>query len=285
MPLKQMAVASQLPGAPALPLGNFIPVDVDAGQIQIRNIEGLGPVKAELATAPFALARGVFFQGSSVGQRNIVLTLGLNPTVDQSLAALRALTYRYFMPELVVTLTFSSDEREDVHIDCVVESVEPNIFSQDPEMQISLICPRPDFIGNTENTIGPWDTMCGGSGTTEIEYTGSVSNGFELDVTDEFSYYNGDIEVVNDNGPFHFDLKVNALTISPHQSFKLKTVPTNRRVQYINVDTGLVSSIMGKMWKGSSWPELMPGTNELSIFSDYTGPQWTLTYYNRYGGL
>jgi len=281
MPLKQMAVASQLPGAPALPLGNFMPVDIDAGQIQIRNIEGLGPVKAEMATAPFALARGVFFQGSSVGQRNIVLTLGLNPTVDQSLATLRALVYRYFMPELVVTLTFSSDEREDVHIDGVVESVEPNIFSQDPEMQISLICPRPDFIGATENSVGPFPTLT--SGYEEIEYTGSVSNGFVLTIENPLDYYVGPIEVVNDNGPFHFDLKVSDVKLDADDTFILKTVPTNRRVQ--RVALGITSSIMGQMWKGSSWPVLMPGTNDLGVLADDSNPRWTLTYYNRYGGL
>ena len=47
--------------------------------IHIRDITGLGPVKAEIATTPFATSDGELFQGSTVGKRNIVMTLGFNP--------------------------------------------------------------------------------------------------------------------------------------------------------------------------------------------------------------
>lgn len=286
MPILNMDVASQLPGAPALPLGAIMPLgSVDDVRMHIRNIEGIGPVKSEIAMAPFALARGEFDQGSSTGSRNIVLTLGMNPLLSagETMAALRHQVYRYFMPEIKVTLTFSSDELPDVYIDGVVESLEPNIFSQDPEMQISIICARPDFIDPTEQTLGPNDAS---DYSTEIEYSGSVSTGFVAEVHGAGDIYNGDLEVKNENGPFKFDLIANGLAINPDRFFRLITVPTNRRLQYVDESSGDVgSSIMGRMWKGSSWPELMPGTNDFRIIADHTGPQWTLTYHNRYGGL
>jgi hypothetical protein len=263
-----------------MPLGS-----VDDVRMHIRNIEGIGPVKSEIAMAPFALARGEFDQGSSTGSRNIVLNLGMNPLLSagETMTALRHQVYRYFMPEIKVTLTFSSDELPDVYIDGVVESLEPNIFSQDPEMQISIICARPDFIDPTEQTVGPNNAD---DYSTEIEYSGSVSTGFVAEIHNTSAIYNGDLEVKNENGPFKFDLIANGLTINSDRFFRLITVPTNRRLQYVDESSGDVgSSLMGRMWKGSSWPELMPGTNDFRIIAEPTGPQWTLTYHNRYGGL
>jgi hypothetical protein len=284
VPLLSMDVASQLPGAPVLPIGDIMPPDTGA-QIQIRNIEGIGPVKADISMAPFAIARGMFDQGSSTGSRNIVLTLGLNPIfVDgQNIATLRHQVYRYFMPELRVTFTFHSSElAEAVHIDGTVESVEPNIFSQDPEMQISVICQRPDFIGNTPNVVGPSNAA---DYETEIDYVGSVSNGFELEVTNEFADYAGQLDITLDNGPFHEEFKALGIGITPDQNFRVVTVATRRRVQYRDVSTDKLRSIMGRMWKGSSWPELQPGTNIFKCIPDFVGPAWTMTYWNRYGGL
>lgn len=289
MPLTSLSLYPELPGAPALPIGDLLPLPADS-RIHIRNIDGLGPVKADIQTAPFAIARGVFFQGSSTGQRNIVFTLGFNPLASdggQTISDLRQQVYRYFMPEGKGRYVFHSSNLEDVHIDGVVEAVEPNIFSQDPEMQVSVLCPRPDFIGETANELGPFDCESGSHYiTTEIDYTGSQSNGFELYVHDDSGIYNGAIEVTSVNGLFKSDIKVTGLTINSSQYFRLVTVATRRRVQYRDVSSDdLLASLMGKMWKGSSWPELFPGANQVGIYSDHVGPQWNMKYWNRYGGL
>ncbi len=66
--ITKMEVSSRNLSAPVLPVGNSLPND---DPVQIRNIEGLGPVKANLASTPFATGRGEFYQGSSTGVRNI----------------------------------------------------------------------------------------------------------------------------------------------------------------------------------------------------------------------
>jgi hypothetical protein len=142
--LKRMEVTSQFPGAPAIPLGGFMPND---DPVQIRKIDGLGPVKSDISSTPFATGRGELFQGNSTGKRNIVLTLGLNPNwQDQTMTSLRQLLYRYFMPENWSMFRFITDDLPTVYINGVVESFEPNIFEQDPEIQVSILCPKPDFI-------------------------------------------------------------------------------------------------------------------------------------------
>jgi hypothetical protein len=76
-----------------------------------------------------------------------VLTLGLNPNwVDQTVASLRRVLYRYLMPEAWTKLRFFSDDMPTVDIEGYVESFDPNMFTQDPEIQVSIICPKPDFI-------------------------------------------------------------------------------------------------------------------------------------------
>jgi hypothetical protein len=285
--ITKMEVFSQLHGAPALPLGDFDSLPPNDAPLQIRHIDGLGPVKADISSAPMALTRGVFFQGSSTGQRNIVLTLGLAPKFSegQTLGTLRQQVYRYFMPELGATLKFYSPDISDssVHIDGFVESVEPNIFSQDPEMQVSLLCPRPDFISDEEILMGPFPAS---DYDTEIEYVGSVSNGFNsVEIHNPYSYYTGQIEVSSVNGTFNQDLKIQGAKIDPGRYVHFSTVPTRRRVQSISETTGVVTSIMGHVTKDSGWPELQPGTNIVKIMADSTGPEWTLSYFNRYGGL
>jgi hypothetical protein len=103
--IKRIEISSIYSNAPDLPLSSlFVPND---DPVQIRNVEGLGPVKADISATPFATGRGELYQGSSTGKRNIVLTLGLNPNwVNQTMASLRQLLYRYFMVESWATLRF-----------------------------------------------------------------------------------------------------------------------------------------------------------------------------------
>src|SRR3954454_24463935 len=123
--ITRMAVLSPQPSVPELPLGRFMP---NNEVIQIRNIEGLGPVKSDISKTPYATGRGDLFQGSSTGTRNIVLTLGLNPNwATQTMTSLRQLLYRYFMPENWVSLRFVSDELPLVGIRGIVEGFEPNL--------------------------------------------------------------------------------------------------------------------------------------------------------------
>src|SRR4051812_7049320 len=166
--------------------------------VQVFNVEGLGPVKAEISSTPFATGRGELYQGGSTGKRNIVLTLGLNPDwEEQTMSTLRQLLYRYFMPEEWCKLRFFSDYLPTVDIEGYVESFEPNIFSKDPEIQVSIICPKPDFIeANATVLSGLVD-----NGTAEIVYTyvGTVETGLELriDATPANTSYNGDLTITN----------------------------------------------------------------------------------------
>jgi hypothetical protein len=115
--------------------------------IQILDISGLEPVKAEITTVP-SNNDGDLFQNARLGKRNIVLKLGLDPNwIDQTMSSLRRMLYDHFPPKTWRTLQFYMDDMPTVEVGGYIESFEPNMFSQEPEIQISVICPKPKFIG------------------------------------------------------------------------------------------------------------------------------------------
>ena len=112
--------------------------------IAITKIEGLGPVKADINTTSISSGDGDRFNSARIGTRNIVFTFRLletPTTVEDS----RQKTYKYFPVKTNVTLLIETDNRL-CQISGYVESNKPNIFSEEEDTQVSIICPNPYFI-------------------------------------------------------------------------------------------------------------------------------------------
>lgn len=280
-----MEVFSAQPNAPELALGGFYP---NLDPVQMRDIpQGLGPVKADIMSTPFATGKGELYQGSSVGKRNIVMTLGFNPNWrDQTMSSLRQQLYRYFLPEAWTKLRFFSDDMPTVDIEGYVESFEPNIFSQDPEVQISVICLKPDFI-EADATIY-YGVVDDGSTQLEIDYTGTVETGFEvrIDQTVDNPSYTGPIDISVQQEPEAPQIfTVDPVSIDGTNYFKLSTVRNAKRVQKIARADGSTTNLLAQVSGGSVWPKIKPGKNLFSVGALETGQKWTLAFFNRFGGL
>src|SRR4051794_38794838 len=229
-----MEVISAQPGVPDLPLGGFVP---NNEAIQIRNIDGLGPVKAEIATTGYATGRGELSTGSSLPKRNIVLTLGLNPNwVDQSMTSLRQLLYQYFMPQSRPHLTFYSDELPPVYIDGIVESFEPNIFSPDPQIQISFLGLRPEFIDIGSHEVG--GPIVSGSPEATINYQGTLSAGFivQIKAPTEMDAFSGDFIVRNTVRGINHDFRFIDAIVNTTKYVELNTQRGQRYLHSVPVD-------------------------------------------------
>ena len=281
--LRRLEVFSANPSAPELPLGGFTPND---DPVQLRSIDGLGPVKAELASTAFASGRGELFQGGSIGKRNIVLSLGLNPNwVDQTMTTLRHQLYAYLLPEAWTKLRFYSEDMPTVDIEGIVESFEPNIFSQDPEIQVSILCHKPDFIDiDATRYEGIVD-----DGTSELEfvYVGTVATGFELriDGSAAVPIYTGNFTIGNKAPEEPQNFEVEGVFVDPTKYFKLSSVRNAKRAQIVSKEDGLATNLLSKVTSASVWPEIRPGTNLFSVAAAETGQHWVMAYYNRFGGL
>lgn len=142
----------------------------------VKDVDGLDPVKAQLSTSETATLDGVYIQNTRAAARNIVMTLGFNPNlvVGESAASLRRELYFQFPPKGRCTLRFHSDDFETVKISGTVESMEAKLFSRDPQIMISIMCPDPYFSALTSLTHSAVNTFA----YLDLPGLGSAPTGF-----------------------------------------------------------------------------------------------------------
>lgn len=282
--LTELKAYSSWESVPALPLDDTGRAETDL--IQIYDIEGLDPVKAAVGTSPFGSVDGSSYVGSSVRERNIVLTLHPNPNWNEwSYEGLRRLLYSYFMPKRPTRLVFYSDDISPVEISGIVESVEVNQFSSDPELVVSVICPNPYFTSLDPIVVTGQSIREGGT-VTEIDYNGTIEAGVYVQVTFVSGTSPTSIWVqIGDPDLSYF--KVDA-SVTSSKYFEMSSVPMQKYVQNVNIGTGVITNLLNKvhMIEGSSWPTILkPGTNDFSVITNVGVQDWELRYYELFGGL
>lgn len=281
--LTEIKAFSSWRSAPVLPLSDGKRAETDL--IQIRNIEGLDPVKAAVNTSPYGAIDGAAYVGSSVLSRNIVLTLHPNPDWDDwTYEALRRLLYSYFMPKRASRLIFYSDDMDPVEISGIVEGVEVNLFTKDPELLISIICPSP-YFSTLEPKVITGQTVRADGEPTIIEYNGTIEAGIEVKITSTGAPDPTDIGIqIGDPRITYFGVKAG---VNPSLDFELSSIPMRKFVQNVDLNTGVITNLLSKVYiqEGSYWPSLQPGTNEFLVITDQGQQDWELSYYEYFGGL
>lgn len=281
--LTEVKAFSSWRSAPELPLSNGDRAETDL--IQVRNIDGLDPVKASVSTSPFGAVDGASYTGSSVLTRNIVLTLHPNPDWKTwTYEALRQLLYSYFMPKRATRLVFYSDDMDPVEISGIVESVEVNMFSKDPELIISIICPDPYFT-SVEPIIITGSSVRSGGAPVVVHYDGTIEAGINV----KLNFVSGPSPagiVVQVEDPAVTSLSAVA-SVTASMYFEMSSVPTKKFAQNVDTNTGVITNLLSKsvIKDGSAWPMLDPGENEFLVITDKGAQDWTLTYFERFGGL
>jgi hypothetical protein len=254
----------------------------DTDLIQIRNITGLEPVKANVNTSPLGSVDGESFSGSSVPKRNIVVTLGLNPDWDEwTMSQLRRLLYAYFMPKLSIRLVLESDDLDTVEIYGYVESCEPVLFSKDGEVQVSIICPDPYFT--SVDPIVVTGVSSDGSDPAIIQYNGSIETGINVEIT-EAAVPAPAVISIQVGDPSLSNFRIDA-TVSATKYLVMNSISGKKYVRQIETGTGVITNLLGYVESGYTWPILQPGENEFSVISNAGTQDWQLTYFERFGGL
>ena len=247
----------------------------------IREVRGLDPVKAVITTSDFANINGSKFQSSRRESRNIVMTIGLDIYIGYTtVAERRSMLYKLFMPETKVKMTFKDGTKTLGTIEGIVETCEASIFSKDPEVVVSILCPDPDFIGPDEvthsgnTTSGSSELLVTNSGTVDAGYifkllvNRTVSTGFTL--------YNrnpgGEISMLEVNEAF---VSGDVVTIS--------TLPRNKYIR--RTRGGVVKSILYSIGQGSEWETLKAGNNHIRVLTPGVGIPYSIEYTPRFGGL
>lgn len=272
-----------------LVVGNFTGPPTDDPLTIVGEIDGLGAQKADIGTVQYAENDGVSIPAITRGSRNIVLRLGLNPDwATQTMSELRRQVYKYFLTKQYVKLVFTSDLLEEVAIDCFVESCDPDMFSEDPVMTISLIAPNPDFVGTAIVTLS--DTFDTDDTTPlTVTYPGDIPSPIIMLIAP--GSYIGEFDlglswVVPDGMPgveqtFNFHRYANLGTY-----VRLITFPTVRELAELDSGGAVIDNLLRTVEDPHDWLKLWPGDNDFTaVTPGHTGITWNLYYYNRYGGL
>jgi hypothetical protein len=276
--LTDVKAYSSWASAPVLSLSDEGRPETDL--IQVRNIDGLDPVKVAVNTTPFGAVDGGAYVGSKVPNRNIVLTLHPNPDWNNwTYESLRRLLYSYFMPKYATKLAFYSDDIPPVEILGIVEDTGINPFSKDPEMIVSVICPDPYFTAINPVVI----TGQTSDGIEEITYNGNIEAGVHVRVSQSADPAPTSIGIqIGDPSLSYFNV---AAGVTASKYFVMNSIPRNKFVQNIELGTGVVTNLLSGVQEGSTWPILQPGTNDFSVVTNGGVQDWELIYYERFGGL
>lgn len=163
----------------------------------IKNIDGLGPVKANINFKELATNDGSIDNSARLSSRNIVMSLQFieSPTIEET----RLKSYKYFPIKRNIKILIETDNRICETIGRVETNV-PTIFSNAEGCQISILCPNPYFYSAGEN--GANQTIFYGTNplfefpfsneslTEDLIEFGSIENRTEGTI-----YYDGDAEI------------------------------------------------------------------------------------------
>lgn len=262
----------------SLPLGD------DSSGLRVANIEGLDPVKATLVSSSSANADGETYQSSRRETRNVKFNIELDPNPDSgdTIRDLRKKLYRFFMSESSVKLSFILEEGLTVDIDGVVESCETDHFSQEPAVDISIICFKPDFIDLVPEVITGMSTA--DTDAVVIDYEGTVETGVVftigpvIETIPDFVLYQ---TLPNDEVR---TLEFDNVLLDIGDTLIISTVYGSKGVTLVHA--GVSSSALYGVSPQSNWIALEPGENDLKLYSSVTtGSPWSVEYLNKYGGL
>ena len=247
----------------------------------VRDIEGLDPVAATLTSSSFAQVDGAQPQYARRDIRNITMKLGLNPDYSMNtVQSLRLSLYDYLLPKANVALGFYLDGVLYAITSGQVETCDSPMFTQDPEMDVSIVCYDPDFYAPSGLTLST-HTQSDYTTTSLIQYEGTSEAGFEFVLSVDRSFTNLTIANTTPDGTqrtFEVDFSFvsgDIVTIS--------TVPGAKAVTLTRA--GITTSILSAKTNASVWPFLQKGANYFGAFASGAGIPFVLTYIPKFGGL
>lgn len=262
--------------------GELLPLvlaDVSDGII-VKEITGLGPVKATLVSTSFAGLDGEQYQTARREPRDLRFKFGLEAMYGGgTVRAIRQRLYKFFMTKRNVKMKFFMTDGLVVEIWGRVESNDPPMFTREPEMDVVLRCFLPDFIDPTVVHLTGNTTSL----TTEtlVQYEGDVDTGliFKLNVDrtiNEFTIYHrppdGSLLSLDFASPL---LSGDVLTIS--------TTPGDKYASLLR--GGATSSLLRGVSPYANWPMFQPGDNHIRVYATGASIPYTIDYFNHYGGL
>jgi hypothetical protein len=251
-----------------------------SGGYSVRDIEGLDPVDAVLTSSSMAQVDGATPQNARRDIRNITMKLGLVPDyVANTVQSLRSDLYKYLLPKTNITLAFYIDGALSLVGSGQVETLSNVMFSDDPEVDVSIVCYDPDFYTPAPTVLSLNTTS--DTNTTLIDYEGTSEAGviFTLNINrtlTEFTIYS----TTPDNTVQKFDVNGAYLT---GDVIVVNTIPGQKGV---TLTRGALSTpIMYDVDPLAVWTSLERGGNAFRAYAAGAAIPYTLSYTEKFGGI
>ncbi len=239
-----------------IPLIGSTPKD----SLLIRKITGLNPPDPNLFIGDYSRDGGIY-QGRRVGNRNVVMTIDLNPNpaLGETVSGLRELLYKTFMDPLVeadyVKVNFYNEDDAIRYAVGYVEKFETEIFSEETSTQISMICPDPYLRDDNETVL----THPTGWSTVPFVYTGSAETGFQ-------------VSIYVDSATASLTLENNGRTMVINRGFSvgevvtISTIRGSRALTVTSPPAVIPVSIIANLSVLSPWLELHSQANTMKVY-------------------
>ena len=241
----------------------------DENKYQVINIDGLNPPNADITTNTIANMDGAKYKISRVEMRNIVLLVKINGEVEANRLAL----YNFFVSGKWCKIYYANDSRR-VYIEGYVETIEGGLFTNNEQIQISIVCPEPFFKGLATvytdisklfaNFEFPFDIDKEGKefsifdiyrNAIIVNY-GEVATGMIITLTAETDGVENPI-IRNANNTLEW-FKLN-ITLNEGEQVIINTNKGHKSIK--KVVNGIVSNAFNNLEAGSTWLQLEVGQN------------------------
>lgn len=265
----------------------------------VYDISGLGPGKANVNVSSIATDDGGMFNFARLDPRNIVFKFKLvEEPLYYSIEGTRHLSYKYFPLKKEITMIFETDRRKS-YIKGIVESNEPDIFSNSEMIQVSVICPDPFFYAYGDG--GEQVTLFRGA-IPMFEFpfkndglnTPTLKMGDLVMMDEQTVYYEGDADVgmlirlkfldhvrnitihnsrTREKFKIDTDLvrTITGSEIETGDYIEISTIKGRKSATIVKTETGIRYNILNAIPIGSSWFVLHKGDNVFSYEAEEGG--------------
>lgn len=249
----------------------------------ITNMTGLGSPKANINMTDYAVIDGAMYNSSRAQSRNITMTV--QPFLDD-MEMHRHRCYELFPVKKKVRLLIET-VRRTCYIDGFVETCEPNIFTKEQRVFVSILCPDPYFrepattrsmyyraapvfhfpIGTVENPpLYELGILSDNYQVINVDYDGDADTGILLYL--EMDGQVGDITLTNSMTRETMQISTDRVAVMTGQALgagdaiEISTFPGNK---YINlVRNGEKTNLISALTRDSDWLRLTVGDNQFA---------------------
>lgn len=260
----------------------------DSGLI-IKSVTGITPVKASINLSTSASRNGSTYNSTTKNARNIVFTIGIQDgirTVEEN----RHLLYNLFAIGSKLTLRIISDSRTG-EIKGYVESNEIDVYVDDENAVISIICPTPDIfdVKTKQELFEPLDESdlyynC------DIQYKGDVITGCDIIINVLEDSVNGTFSLYHMLGEYDGRITIDAskIKIGSDTGFKKYdqiSISSYKGAKYIMLYRSSSINILKYVERNPCWIYLLRGDNTIQMLAKDVKLKASVKYTEVYEGV